>query len=104
MFQTHPCWVEKSELPGPLVVGVDASRWDLYGHGVFDGCDRDATINHAVVLVGRYWPEDPTYLPWRSLLTCRLRTGPRGKRVLSNSEFMGQGCAGCIFGILQSGM
>ncbi|CAE7579651.1 CEP1 [Symbiodinium natans] len=37
---------------GPLVVGVDASRWDLYGNGVFDGCDRDATINHAVVLVG----------------------------------------------------
>ena len=39
-------------MPGPLVVGVDASRWDLYGNGVFDGCDRDATINHAVVLVG----------------------------------------------------
>ncbi|CAE7855600.1 CEP1 [Symbiodinium microadriaticum] len=37
---------------GPLVVGVDASRWDVYGHGIFDGCDRDATINHAVVLVG----------------------------------------------------
>ena len=40
-------------IPGPLVVGVDASRWDVYGHGIFDGCDRDATINHAVVLVGR---------------------------------------------------
>ncbi|CAE7248153.1 CEP1 [Symbiodinium sp. CCMP2592] len=37
---------------GPLVVGADASRWDVYGHGIFDGCDRDATINHAVVLVG----------------------------------------------------
>ena len=41
-------------MQGPLVVGVDASRWDLYGHGVFDACERDATVNHAVVLVGRY--------------------------------------------------
>eukprot|EP00913_Durusdinium_trenchii_P033487 g31352.t1 len=32
---------------GPLVVGVDASHWDLYGQGVFDACERDATINHA---------------------------------------------------------
>ncbi|CAJ1330753.1 unnamed protein product [Effrenium voratum] len=34
---------------GPLVVGVDASRWDIYGSGVFDGCDQDATINHAAM-------------------------------------------------------
>eukprot|EP00930_Biecheleria_cincta_P047411 TRINITY_DN32863_c0_g1_i1.p1 TRINITY_DN32863_c0_g1~~TRINITY_DN32863_c0_g1_i1.p1 ORF type:complete len:425 (-),score=70.14 TRINITY_DN32863_c0_g1_i1:43-1317(-) len=37
---------------GPMVVGVDASRWDPYGGGVFDGCERDAVINHAVVVAG----------------------------------------------------
>ncbi|CAJ1396326.1 unnamed protein product [Effrenium voratum] len=44
---------------GPLVVGVDASRWDIYGSGVFDGCDQDATINHAVLLVG--YGQDPFF-------------------------------------------
>lgn len=37
---------------GPVVVAVDATSWALYGHGVFDGCSRDATVNHAVVLLG----------------------------------------------------
>lgn len=37
---------------GPVVVAVDATSWAPYGHGVFDGCSRDATVNHAVVLLG----------------------------------------------------
>lgn len=37
---------------GPVVVSVDASGWQGYESGVFDGCDKDATVNHAVVVVG----------------------------------------------------
>jgi len=37
---------------GPVVVSVDASMWSAYADGIFDGCDRDATVNHAVLMVG----------------------------------------------------
>jgi len=37
---------------GPVVVSVDASKWSMYSSGVFDGCSQNATINHAVLLVG----------------------------------------------------
>eukprot|EP00931_Biecheleriopsis_adriatica_P013416 TRINITY_DN114803_c0_g1_i1.p1 TRINITY_DN114803_c0_g1~~TRINITY_DN114803_c0_g1_i1.p1 ORF type:complete len:386 (-),score=67.96 TRINITY_DN114803_c0_g1_i1:209-1366(-) len=37
---------------GPVVVSVDAEPWSMYDRGIFDGCSRDATINHAVLLVG----------------------------------------------------
>jgi len=37
---------------GPVVVSVDASRWSMYSDGVFNGCARDATVNHAVMMVG----------------------------------------------------
>jgi len=46
---------------GPVGVSVDASPWSLYMGGVFDGCGKDAVINHAVTLVGygkdtaKYW-------------------------------------------------
>lgn len=37
---------------GPVVVSVDGSPWASYVSGIFDGCSRDATVNHAVLLVG----------------------------------------------------
>lgn len=37
---------------GPIVVSVDASSWTSYESGVFDSCVPDATVNHAVVLIG----------------------------------------------------
>jgi len=37
---------------GPVAVSVAASAWSSYGSGIFDGCDRDAVINHAVTLIG----------------------------------------------------
>mmetsp|Transcript_106959 Transcript_106959/g.190168 ORF Transcript_106959/g.190168 Transcript_106959/m.190168 type:complete len:395 (-) Transcript_106959:58-1242(-) len=36
---------------GPVVVSVDANEWLSYNNGVFSGCDKDATVNHAVLLV-----------------------------------------------------
>jgi cathepsin L len=47
---------------GPVVIAVDADNWFDYDHGVFDGCDKDATLGHAVLLKGygqdgdqKYW-------------------------------------------------
>lgn len=37
---------------GPVAVSVAADSWVFYGSGIFDGCDKNAIINHAVVLVG----------------------------------------------------
>lgn len=37
---------------GPVVVSVDGSGWSLYEAGVFNDCQRDATVNHAVLMVG----------------------------------------------------
>lgn len=47
---------------GPVVVAVDGNSWFNYDSGVFDGCDRDATLGHAVLAKGfgqdagnKYW-------------------------------------------------
>eukprot|EP00933_Yihiella_yeosuensis_P045982 TRINITY_DN4142_c0_g1_i1.p1 TRINITY_DN4142_c0_g1~~TRINITY_DN4142_c0_g1_i1.p1 ORF type:complete len:373 (+),score=75.55 TRINITY_DN4142_c0_g1_i1:142-1260(+) len=37
---------------GPVAISVDAGPWSSYSEGVFADCDKDATINHAVVLLG----------------------------------------------------
>jgi len=39
---------------GPLAIASDATRWQLYGHGVFSGCDyqKNINLNHAIQLVG----------------------------------------------------
>merc|ERR1719253_2226996 len=47
---------------GPVVVAVDANQWFDYDAGVFDGCQKDATLGHAVLAKGyggegntKYW-------------------------------------------------
>jgi len=37
---------------GPVAVSVTATPWHTYESGIFNSCDRNAVINHAVVLVG----------------------------------------------------
>jgi len=37
---------------GPVAVSVDATTWSSYMYGIFDSCEKDAVINHAVTLVG----------------------------------------------------
>jgi len=37
---------------GPVVVSADASPWGAYSKGVFDGCEKDAVINHAILAMG----------------------------------------------------
>jgi cathepsin L len=47
---------------GPVVVAVDANEWFDYDQGVFDGCQKDAELGHAVLAKGyggegsgKYW-------------------------------------------------
>jgi len=42
---------------GPTVVAVDANNWFDYEKGIFDSCDKDATLGHAVLAKG-YGRED----------------------------------------------
>jgi len=44
--------IEAVNTHGPVVVSVDATKWNTYGKGVFDSCPRNAVVNHAVVLMG----------------------------------------------------
>lgn len=37
---------------GPAVVSVAASEWHFYSSGIFDGCGKDATVDHAVTAIG----------------------------------------------------
>eukprot|EP00416_Gambierdiscus_australes_P025433 CAMPEP_0171063522 /NCGR_PEP_ID=MMETSP0766_2-20121228/5710_1 /TAXON_ID=439317 /ORGANISM="Gambierdiscus australes, Strain CAWD 149" /LENGTH=405 /DNA_ID=CAMNT_0011519445 /DNA_START=78 /DNA_END=1295 /DNA_ORIENTATION=+ len=37
---------------GPVGVSVSARSWSLYSKGIFNGCEKDAVIDHAVVLIG----------------------------------------------------
>ncbi|CAK0828198.1 unnamed protein product [Prorocentrum cordatum] len=37
---------------GPVVVSVEANDWFMYGGGIFDKCQIDAEVDHAVLLVG----------------------------------------------------
>jgi cathepsin L len=37
---------------GPIDISVDASAWNTYESGVYSGCSLNATIDHAVQLVG----------------------------------------------------
>jgi len=36
---------------GPVAISVGANDWQSYESGVFDGCDKDAIIDHAVTLI-----------------------------------------------------
>lgn len=47
---------------GPTVVAVDARGWHNYRAGIFDSCEKDAVLGHAVLAVGygddsgnKYW-------------------------------------------------
>jgi len=43
---------------GPVGISVAASDWFEYSHGIFDKCEKDSVIDHAVVLIG--YGQDPS--------------------------------------------
>lgn len=44
--------MEAVSTKGPVVISADATPWMSYLGGIFDGCDKDAIVNHAILLVG----------------------------------------------------
>jgi len=47
---------------GPVAVSVAADTWQMYGSGIFNNCEKDAIIDHAVTAIGygeengiKYW-------------------------------------------------
>jgi cathepsin L len=43
---------------GPVAVSVAADMWNSYGSGIFNDCEKDAVVDHAVTLIG--YGSDPT--------------------------------------------
>eukprot|EP00933_Yihiella_yeosuensis_P070638 TRINITY_DN7877_c3_g1_i1.p1 TRINITY_DN7877_c3_g1~~TRINITY_DN7877_c3_g1_i1.p1 ORF type:complete len:416 (-),score=74.97 TRINITY_DN7877_c3_g1_i1:645-1892(-) len=37
---------------GPVAISADATGWSQYVGGIFDGCQKDSIINHAITLIG----------------------------------------------------
>jgi hypothetical protein len=37
---------------GPVAVSADASWWQMYSKGIFNGCQPDAIVNHAITAIG----------------------------------------------------
>lgn len=48
---------------GPVAVSVDGGQWFLYHQGIYDSCEKDAVVNHAVLLVG--YGEEAGKLYWK---------------------------------------
>lgn len=48
-------------LQGTVAVSVQAAGWLLYDGGIFDGCERDAVIDHAVLAIGFGKEQDKKY-------------------------------------------
>lgn len=49
---------------GPVVVSADAGHWGFYSSGVFDNCDKDAVINHAILAMGYGTDQDLSLDYW----------------------------------------
>jgi cathepsin L len=49
-------------MDGPVAISVGAEEWSFYAQGIFNGCSKDAVVDHAVTLFGygeesgtKYW-------------------------------------------------
>jgi cathepsin L len=91
---------------GPTAVSVDATAWHMYSQGIFDGCLKDAIINHAVVAIGYGQDKQSGKKFWNIQNSWGLQWGEKGHiRVLrrdddeqqcgiDNKPEMGNGCKG----------
>lgn len=89
---------------GPLIVNVDASSWQDYEAGVYDGCGANATIDHVVQLVGfghdavaksDFWIVRNSWAPsWGEEGFIRLARPATAVCGYDNSPLEGNGCNG----------
>lgn len=61
---------------GPVVVAVDANDWFDYNSGIYDGCKKDATLVHAVLL--KEYGSDGDQQYWRIQNSWGDRWGENG--------------------------
>lgn len=94
---------------GPVVVSVDGEPWSNYEYGVFDGCRRDATVNHAVLLVGYghdssvqkdYWLVRNSWGEWwgeKGFIRVQRHSSDKGEEGYCGTDYdpkQGVGCQG----------
>jgi len=90
---------------GPVAVSVAAGEWSMYSSGVFDGCGKDAVIDHAVTLLGYGVDKDSKEKYWTIKNSWGLNWGENGNiRLLreegdvhcgtDNQPAVGTGCDG----------
>ena len=82
---------------GPVVVSIDAGGWNAYGGGIYvgsgvsegksaeDACEKDAVVNHAVVLIGYGHSQEDR----KAQLRAARRAGIRA-RTIGTSEIAGE--------------
>lgn len=70
---------------GPTAVSVDATPWHMYQKGIFDGCAKDAIINHAVAMVG--YGQDGSTKFWQIQNSWGMSWGEKGRiRILRRDD------------------
>eukprot|EP00490_Sorites_sp_Unknown_P026505 CAMPEP_0114690272 /NCGR_PEP_ID=MMETSP0191-20121206/65506_1 /TAXON_ID=126664 /ORGANISM="Sorites sp." /LENGTH=320 /DNA_ID=CAMNT_0001979977 /DNA_START=103 /DNA_END=1065 /DNA_ORIENTATION=- len=94
---------------GPVVVSVDGEPWSNYESGVFDGCRRDATVNHAVLMVGYgrdasvqkdYWLVRNSWGEWwgeKGFIRVQRHSSDKGEEGYCGTDYdpkQGVGCTG----------
>jgi len=72
---------------GPAVVSADASFWSAYSKGVFNDCEKDAVINHAILCMGYGKDAELDKSYWLIRNSWGSRWGERGYiRLLRHTE------------------
>lgn len=72
---------------GPVTVAVDGGDWYQYGGGIFDGCQKDAELSHAVLAKGYGTDHDFGHSYWLIQNSWGSRWGERGHiRLLKHDD------------------
>jgi len=64
---------------GPVAVSADARKWSPYESGIFDDCNKNAVIDHAVTLIGYGQADDIRKKYWLIQNSWGAGWGERGK-------------------------
>jgi len=90
---------------GPVAISVAATPWQSYTAGIFDGCEPDSVIDHAVVLVGygnddkvkeKYWTIQNSWGDWGEDGRIRIlrRDSDETECGIDHQPEVGTGCDG----------
>jgi len=90
---------------GPVAVSASASPWQYYESGIFNGCEKDAVIDHAIVAVGfsadpstgeKYWVIQNSWgIDWGEMGLIRIQRHDGDDYCGNNHKpWLGVGCKG----------